>query len=129
MSLTQDFADASYIITGYQADHVLINDEPHMKSLIICPDELITTWDITHVKQLNKDNVNTIIKLKPEIVLLGTGEQAVFPEAKIIALFAKYHIGIETMSTHAACRTYGLITAEGRRAAAGLIFPSKNFIE
>ncbi len=123
MSLTQDFADANYIITGFQADCVLINNEPHSQSLIICPDELISPWPVNDIKQLRDENVITIIKLKPEVILLGTGKQANFPEPEIIAQFAQHGIGLETMNTAAACRTYGILVAEGRRAAAALIFP------
>ena len=123
MSLTQDFSDANYIITGFQAGHVLINNEPHSQSLIICSDALITAWDVTHINQLNDENLASIIKLQPEIVLFGTGDRAIFPDAKIIAYFAQHKIGLESMATHAASRTYGILTSEGRRAAAALIFP------
>lgn len=102
---------------------MLINNEPHAQSLIICPDELITPWQVTNVNQLNVSNLDAIIKLQPEVVLLGTGNRANFPDAKIIALFAQHGIGLETMNTQAACRTYGILVAEGRRAVAALIFP------
>ena len=102
---------------------MLINNEPHAQSLIICPDELITPWQVTNVNQLNVSNLDAIITLQPEVVLLGTGNRANFPDAKIIALFAQHGIGLETMNTQAACRTYGILVAEGRRAAAALIFP------
>ena len=122
MNLTQDFASANYIITGFRKGAVLINDEPHSKSLIVCPDTLISPWEVTHVDQLNETSLAGIVKLQPEVVLLGTGDKAIFPEAKIIAMFAQQHIGFEVMNTQAACRTYGVLIAEGRKAAAALIY-------
>lgn len=122
MSLTQDIDDSNYIITGYQPGCVLINHESYSQSLIICPDKLVTPWEVTHIDQLNKTTLTEVFDLKPEVVLLGTGEQLLLPNPKILALFSDYKIGLETMSTNAACRTYGILTSEGRRTAAAIIF-------
>ena len=123
MSLTQDFADVNYIITGFETGLVLINNEPYTQSVIICPDQLIAPWGITNVDQLNEENLSEIVMLQPELVIIGTGEHVKFPDAKIIAWFAQQQIGLETMNTYAACRTYGILVAEGRRAVAALILP------
>lgn len=122
MSLTQDIDDSNYIITGYKSGCVLINHESYSKSLIICPDKLITPWKVTHIDQLNETTLTEVFDLKPEVVLLGTGEQLLLPNPKILALFSDYKIGLEAMSTNAACRTYGILTSEGRRTAAAFIF-------
>ncbi len=123
MSLTQDFVDANFIITGYRPGCVLINNEPHSRSLVVCPDKLIAPWEVTSVDQLHEDNLATIINLDPEVVLFGTGDRLILPKPKILALFAQYKIGLETMKTNSACRTYGILIAEGRRTAAAFIFP------
>jgi len=122
MDITQDFADANFIITGYKPDCVLINHEAHQKSFIISPDSLLTTWEVTDVSHLNEVTLASIIDNPPEIMLIGTGDILVLPDPKIIALFAQHKIGLETMNTSAACRTYGILIAEGRKAAAGIIF-------
>ncbi len=123
MSLIQDFADASFIITGYRPGCVLINNEPHTQSLIVCPDRLITPWEVTSPDELNEGNLATVLNLQPEVVLLGTGDLLIFPKAEIMTLFSQHKIGLETMSTDAACRTYGILVTEGRRTVAALIFP------
>ena len=121
MDFTQDIADARYIITGYTSECVLVNNEPYNKSLIIAPDTLIPSWEIDDVSQLNKNNLRQIIQQRPEIVLIGTGEELVLPEPKMIAYFAQHQIGLETMNTQAACRTYGILAAEKRKVMAGII--------
>ena len=123
MDLTQDFADAKYMITGYQSDCVLINEKPHYQSLIVSPESLISPWEVTHIKHIDETNLASIIQQQPEILIIGSGEQLQLPEPKIIALFAQHQIGLETMNTSAACRTYGILIAEGRNAAAAIIFP------
>jgi uncharacterized protein len=122
MDITEDFADAKYIITGYKPGCVLINDEPHQQSFITSPESLITPWEVTDIKDLNELTLAPILKDRPEILIIGTGETLVLPEPKIIALFAQHQIGFETMNTSAACRTYGILIAEGRKATAGIIF-------
>ena len=123
MDITQDFADANFIITGYKQGCVLINDEPQDKSFITSPAYLITPWDVTECNQLNETTLAPILRNKPEIMIIGTGETLILPDPMIIALFAQHQIGLETMNTHAACRTYGILIAEGRNAAVGIIFP------
>ena len=123
MDLTQDFADSSFVITGYQTGRVLVNDKPYSKSLIVSPERLITTWDITSIRQLDKDCFSTILDVQPEIVLVGSDEPGIFPEGEVLAWLARQKIGLECMNMTAAFRTYGILVAEGRRAAAALIFP------
>ena len=89
MDLTQDFSDSGFIITGYRPGRVLINNEPYSRSLIVCPDKLITAWEVTHVQQLDKTSLSVIFDLQPEIVLIGTGEQMILPDGEIIAWFAQ----------------------------------------
>jgi len=123
MDITQDFANANFIITGYETGSVFINNEAHQQSLIISPDSLISPWEVTDVSQLNETTLVSILEDHPEIVIIGTGETLILPEPKIIALFAQHQIGLEAMNTSAACRTYGILAAEGRKATAGIIFP------
>jgi len=123
MDFTQDFADANYIITGYEPGNVFINNLIHQQSLIISPDSLISPWEVADVSQLNEASLASVLENQPEIMIIGTGETLVLPEPKIIALFAQHRIGMEAMNTSAACRTYGILVAEGRKATAGIIFP------
>ena len=126
MSLTQDIADASYMITGYDSGCILINNERYTQSLVVYPDKLLSPWDVTDVSKLNADNLAAIFALRPEVVLLGTGDQLALPHPKIIALFSQYRIGLEFMTSPAACRTYGILVSEGRKAAAAIIFPGNH---
>ena len=122
MDITQDFADAKFVITGYELDVVFINNEPQQQSFIVSPDSLVTPWKVKNIKHLNETTLVSIFENPPEIMIIGTGESLILPEPKIIALFAKHHIGLETMNTNAACRTYGILIADGRKATAGIIY-------
>jgi len=123
MDITEDFANATFTITGYKPGCVLINHNPYQQSLIVSPESLISPWEVTDITHLNETSLASILDNRPEIVIIGTGGTLILPAPKIIALFAQHQIGLETMNTSAACRTYGILVAEGRKATAGIIFP------
>lgn len=54
-------------------------------------------------------------------VLLGTGRLQQFPSPAIRQVFAAAGVGLEPMTTGAACRTYNVMLAEGRPVAAALV--------
>ena len=68
-----------------------------------------------------KKNIDKIIQLNPELVLLGTGKKLSFPEIETYAALIELGIGVDVMDTGAACRTYNILSGEGRRVVAGLI--------
>ena len=56
-----------------------------------------------------------------DIVLLGTGDKSIFfPQGLRRDLKAK-GVNMDVMDTSAACRTYNVLMAEGRRVAAALL--------
>lgn len=54
-------------------------------------------------------------------VLLGTGRKQIFPSAAIRTAFAEAGLGLETMDTGAAARTFNVLLGEGRPVGAALI--------
>jgi len=56
-----------------------------------------------------------------DVVLLGTGAKLEFPEAALRMAIKKKGINLEVMDTGAACRTYNVLMAEGRRVVAALL--------
>jgi len=61
--------------------------------------------------------------LSPEVVLLGTGERAIFPPQSVLAEFLKRGIGLETMDNAAAARTFNVLVGEGRQAVGVFLLP------
>ena len=58
---------------------------------------------------------------KPEILLIGTGEQMTLLPKALRMHLEEQGIGYDVMSTGAAARTYNVLTIEGRDAAALLV--------
>ena len=57
----------------------------------------------------------------PEICLLGTGGDHVFPPFELIAALRARGVALEVMNTRAACRTYSVLVSEERVVAAALM--------
>lgn len=120
MKLHLDRTDVYNTITGYGSDHVLINGERHTTSVIVLPDELISDW-AADLSALTAPHFDVVVMRAPEIVLLGTGQRQRFPSPALYERLLAARIGVEVMSTPAACRTYNILAGEGRRVAAALL--------
>ena len=57
----------------------------------------------------------------PEILLLGTGSRTAFILPSVKAAIREKGPVMDIMDTGAACRTYNVLLAEGRRVAAALL--------
>lgn len=111
-------------ITAYGADYVCINDERIARSLVVTPDALHLDWPPLSWEELTGDHILPLLDLKAEILLLGSGPVQQTPSSSLLEVFAQMNIGIEVMTTAAACRTYNILVTEGREVAAALIVTS-----
>lgn len=107
-------------ITGHGPGHVLVNGVRHEASLIVLPDEVVARW-AEEFTRLEVRHFDALALRAPEIVLLGSGPRLRFPAPGLYAGLVKARIGVEIMDTAAACRTYNILAAEGRRVAAALL--------
>jgi uncharacterized protein len=120
MQLNLEGNPAKYQINGYTANSVTVSGKVYSQSILIMP-QYLSLWDLKTITELSQQSLLDLAALQPEIILLGTGSQLVFPAPAIIQVLYAQRIGMETMTTAAACRTYAALTAEGRNVLAALI--------
>jgi uncharacterized protein len=70
---------------------------------------------------LGPEHFEALARLQVEVVIFGSGERIRFPKPAWLAPLAQRRIGIETMDTAAACRTYNVLAQEGREVAVALL--------
>lgn len=121
MIITEDKGEGIYRINSYTLGKITINEILYTHSLILTPNQLIPFWEPQSFEELNDSHLQPILALKPDVVLLGTGQKIKMLPPKLLAKFASQHLRIESMDTGAACRTYTALMAEGRNVAAALI--------
>ena len=113
-----------YRIRAYGSDFITINEQVLRRSLIVMPGLLLADWPPRTPEELREEHLHELLKLKPDLVLLGTGGRQHFPPPKLLLPFGLAGIGLEIMDTGAACRSYNVLAIEGRHVAAALMLKS-----
>ena len=109
------------LFSGHGAGHVIINGVRYAKSLIVTPDRIIDDWPATDFASLSAEHFASLLEFKPAIVLLGTGATLRFPRPELSRCLHEARIGLEVMDNPAVCRTYNILTAEGRNVIAAVL--------
>lgn len=121
MEFELDKGNATYQIRSYLNGQIIVNNQTYAQPILIMPDLIIAPWGPHSFEDLKPSHFNLILTYKPQVILFGTGETLRFPEAFLYRELIDKNIGIEIMNTSAACRTYALLIAEGRKVAAALL--------
>ena len=121
MKLHQDSSGALNTVTGYGADYVEINLARHTGSIIVLPEAPVIAWPVSSFEALAPEHFALLIGPAPEVVIFGSGERLRFPHPRLTSALAAQRIGVETLDFKAACRTYNILMAEGRKVAAALL--------
>lgn len=108
-------------ITAYDETGVEINAIHFAHSLIVMPEVAPIPWPVSSFDALTAENFEQISAAAPDVVILGTGAKQRFVHPKLISSLTARRIGVESMDSQAACRTYNILMAEGRKVALALI--------
>jgi uncharacterized protein len=112
--------DTVNVFTGYGAGYVEVNRTRYDAGLIVTPDRIIERA-LPPFSALTAAHFSEIADLKPAIVLLGTGPALRFPTPSLTRALVDAAAGLEVMDTAAACRTYNILSAEGRNVVAAIL--------
>jgi uncharacterized protein len=114
-------APTANVVTGSGPGWVRVGQDEYRENLILLPDAVVRGWAPNGFAAQDERAFAALLDYTPEIVLLGTGERQQFPHPRLLQALAAAHVGVEVMDTRAACRTFNILVAEGRRVAAALI--------
>lgn len=120
MLLTRDKNQGDYEIKSYQPGKIKVNDTEYSQSLLLSA-HLLKVWEPKTFDELNSNDLDSLLQYQPDLVLLGTGEQLIFPEMRQLRVFYEQRVGIEVMNTLLACHTFNVLMSEGRNVLAALI--------
>ena len=120
MQITREVTDAN-IIRAWESGRVRIGDTWFGGNLIVSADTILRDWIIADPPRLTVADLAPALALEPEIILLGAGIAAPTPDVELMADVAARSVGLEIMTTPAACRTYNVLVHEQRRVCAVLL--------
>jgi uncharacterized protein len=124
MSLQRSQTSGRHRVLSYACGEVrLAGGATLTRSALLMPETLVH-WAASEVGALTTADVETWLALKPELVILSTGETQRFPEPALIARALAAGVGVEVMAQGAACRTYNLLLEDGRSVLLALILPA-----
>ena len=123
MKLHADTAEGVNLIRSFEPGRILVNADLYTGSIIVPPTGPVELWPRTTVDTLTADDFERLALAAPEVIIFGSGARLRFPPPVLLRPLMSARIGIETMDTAAACRTYNILVAEGRKVMAALLMP------
>jgi uncharacterized protein len=109
------------VVTGQGPGWVRIGAHEYRESLVLTADSIATGWAPAGFDALTESDFARLTDGRPDVVLLGTGASLRFPRPELTRALVAARIGLEVMDTPAACRTFNILSAEGRRVTAAML--------
>ena len=121
MKLHATVVPSANTFNAYGDGYVEVNAIRYERAIVVFPDRPVLDWPVGAFDALDEQSFRFIAEQDPELVVFGTGSRLRFPHPRLLAPLTARGVGVETMDVHAACRTYNILMAEGRRVAAALL--------
>ena len=119
LKLQPDQSDVQ-TITAYGPGWVGVGPERITHNVVIASNGQRLPWAASY-EALGPADFDLLAQLHVEVVIFGSGSRIRFPRPAWVASLAQRRIGVETMDTAAACRTYNILAQEGRDVAVALL--------
>jgi uncharacterized protein len=107
-------------ISGYGPGWVAVGQEKITYNVVLGSHGERLEW-AGSFEQLGPEHFEMLAGLQVEVVIFGSGDRIRFPRPAWLAALSARRIGVETMDTPAACRTYNILAQEGRDVAVALL--------
>ena len=126
MKFQPDQLAGTNVITRHDADALWVGGTRFNHSLLVPWQGNVLHWAPTQPDDLTPADFEALLAFKPELVIFGSGPRHRFVSPALMRALIDHRIGVETMDTPAACRTYNVLVAEGRSAVAALLLRPDN---
>lgn len=112
LQLVQSYGEGGFRVSGRRYEG----------SILVLPDRT-ESWSVETMAALTLPSLTPVIEAEPavEILIIGCGPTFTLAPLTLREVLKSKKIGVETMDTGAACRTYNVLAGEGRRVAAALV--------
>ena len=120
MKLQPDSFDVQSI-RAHGPGWIAIEAETISSSVVISASGERIEWNCASFEELGPEHFARLADLDAEVVIFGSGKKLRFPPTAWLRPLIAKRVGLETMDTAAACRTYNILAGEGRRVVAALL--------
>jgi uncharacterized protein len=122
MDVTPFIPEDRQVIDSYGPARFRIANIVYECSVLVFPDRIIE-WPVARMNEVSLKSFTPVIDADPsvDVLLVGCGPTMHRLGPTLLHELRDVGIGVETMDTGAACRTYNALLAEGRQVAAALV--------
>jgi uncharacterized protein len=121
LKIQPDRLEGVNAINRHETGRVWVNAQLHEHSVLVPWRGPVQRWPVDRLEQLDGEHFERVLALSPELVIFGSGTRLRFVPPGLARGLIGRGIGMETMDTAAACRTYNVLAAEGRSVVAALL--------
>ncbi len=121
MKFQPDTLPGVNVIARQEPGRLWVGASAYAHSLLVPLRGEVLDWALAGFDALSAAHFERIAALAPELVVFGSGPRLRFPHPRLLAPLLAAGIGVETMDTPAACRTYNVLASEGRQVLAALL--------
>ena len=121
MKFQPDTLSGVNAITRHEAHRLWVGNTVHAQSLLVPWVGAVQGWGPLCFEDLTAAHFERVAALKPEVVIFGSGARLRFVPPALLRMLIEQRVGVETMDTAAACRTYNVLASEGRSVVAALL--------
>ncbi len=121
MKFQPDQLPGTNVITRHDGAALWVGKQRYTHSLLVPWQGPVLAWAPARAEDLAEAHFEALLALQPELVIFGCGPRHRFVAPGLMRALIARRIGVETMDTAAACRTYNVLVAEGRSAVAALL--------
>jgi uncharacterized protein len=109
------------LLSRIEPGRVWVNGMVHETALVVPWRGPVAAWGAPAFEALQAAHFAQLAELKPEVVLFGSGARLRFPAPALLRGLIERRIGVETMDSAAAARTYNVLASEGRAVVVALL--------
>jgi uncharacterized protein len=124
MKFQPERAEGVNVISRHEPGGIWVGADGHRISVLVPWQGPVQAWGARDPQSLTAEHFRRILDLRPELVIFGSGLRLQFVKPALLRDLIDNRIGVETMDTAAACRTYNVLAAEGRCVVAALLLQS-----
>jgi uncharacterized protein len=121
VKIQPDRLDGVNMISRHEPGRIWVNAEAFDTSMLVPWRGSARPWAPRDLQELTAALFEQVLELRPELVIFGSGARLRFVSPALLRPLIARGIGVETMDTVAACRTYNVLAAEGRSVVAALL--------
>ena len=122
MKLQADRIEGHNAVARHGPGGVIVNGAEYRESVIVPWRGTLQPWQVCSFGELTEAHFEALAAFEPEVVIFGSGARIRFAKPALLKPLIGRRIGVETMDTAAACRTYNVLLAEGRSVLVALLF-------